>query len=110
MTRRAVLGLLLLLAACQGNDSKQEAAATTTSTSSTTTSTTTPDPVAEGCKAFDENFPAGINLLRISRNERIAEAAKEYDETDTLDADITDDLKAMQEVRYACQAAGYLPR
>ena len=45
-------------------------------------------------------------LLRLNSNERIAEAAKQLD--DAIDLGPTGELaKAVEEIAYACRAAGY---
>jgi hypothetical protein len=47
-----------------------------------------------------------VPLLRLSSNERIAEAAKQLD--DAIDLGPTGELaKAVEEIVYACRAAGY---
>jgi hypothetical protein len=76
MTRRTLPLVLVLLAlvGCQGNDGGQAAPATTTTVAPTTT--TRPDPAEEGCRTFRDDPGRAHELLLISRDERIVEAAK----------------------------------
>jgi hypothetical protein len=77
MTKRTlplVLVLLLALVGCQGDDGGQAATATTTTVAPTTT--TRPDPAEEGCRTFSDDPGRAHELLLISRDERIVEAAK----------------------------------
>jgi hypothetical protein len=108
MTRRAVLVLLLLLASCQGDDGGQQAAPTTTVTTVGPTTTTEPDPAEEGCKAFSDDSLAAVESMVISKDERIVEAAKAYE--DALGQGPSGEfVRATQEVIRACTAAGYEP-
>jgi hypothetical protein len=107
MTRRTlplVLVLLLALVGCQGDDGGQAAPTTTATTVATTT--TRPDPAEEGCRTLGADPSDAVPLLRLSSNERIAEAAKQLD--DAIDLAPTGELaKAVEEIVYACRAAGY---
>ena len=107
MTRRTlplVLVLLLALVGCQGDDGGQAAPTTTATTVATTT--TRPDPAEEGCRTLGADPSEAVPLLRLSSNERIAEAPKQLD--DAIDLGPTGELaKAVEEIVYACRAAGY---
>ena len=107
MTRRTlplVLVLLLALVGCQGDDGGQAAPTTTATTVATTT--TRPDPAEEGCRTLGADPSDAVPLLRLSSNERIAEAAKQLD--DAIDLGPTGELaKAVEEIVYACRATGY---
>jgi hypothetical protein len=110
--RLAVLVLLVvILAGCGASDDAGSQAASTTTTSTTTT-TTAPDPAVAGCKLWERGeFYEAANELLASRDERIVEAVKAWDAADTLDqTDLGAVVRAATEVRYACRAAGYLPR
>jgi hypothetical protein len=104
--RIAVLAVLLLLAACQG-DGAQQAAPTTTATTVAPTTTTQPDPAKFACKEFgDKPFDALEGLL-ISRDERIVNAAKAYEDA-TRGGPTGEFAQAVEEIVRACAAAGYL--
>jgi hypothetical protein len=104
-TRLVFLAVLLLaLVACQDQGEGGHAAPTTTTVASTTT--TRPDPAEEGCRTLGADPSEAVPLLRLSSNERIAEAAKQLD--DAIDLGPTGELaKAVEEIVYACRAAGY---
>jgi hypothetical protein len=109
MTKRTlplVLVLLLALVGCQGDDAGQAAPATTTTVPPTTT--TRPDPAEEGCRTFSDDPGRAHELLLISRDERIVEAAKLLEESE-LQGPTGEMVTAVQEIVRACRAAGYLP-
>ena len=108
MTTRTLPLVLVLLAlvGCQGNDGGQAAPATTTTVAPTTT--TRPDPAEEGCRTFRDDPGRAHELLLISRDERIVEAAKLLEESE-LQGPTGEMVTAVREIIRACTAAGYLP-
>jgi hypothetical protein len=116
MSGRRVLILALaslLLTACGADQSSGSTAATTTA-STTTTTTTAPDTAAAACPELGRSG-ASLDVrgdLRSSRDSRIAEAARAYDEADDpFDGSVDGAVfRALDELIHACQAAGYLAR
>jgi hypothetical protein len=84
----------------------QAAPATTTTVAPTTT--TRPDPAEEGCRTFRDDPGRAHELLLISRDERIVEAAKLLEESE-LQGPTGEMVTAVREIIRACTAAGYLP-
>jgi hypothetical protein len=98
--------VLLALVGCQGDDGGQAAPPTTTTVAPTTT--TRPDPAEEGCRTFRDDPGRAHELLLISRDERIVEAAKLLEESE-LQGPTGEMVTAVREIIRACTAAGYVP-
>jgi ABC-type glycerol-3-phosphate transport system substrate-binding protein len=109
--RRLFGGMALgavLLTGCGGDNAGEQASPSTTATTVAPTTTTKPDPAEEGCKQFEEDDPLdAVELLVISKDNRIVEAAKAFE--DTSDQLSGEAFGAVEEVLRACRAAGYLP-
>jgi hypothetical protein len=108
--KRTLLILVLLLAGCQGIGSGQGQAAQTTTSATTTTvapaTTTKPDPAEEGCTTFRDDPSSAIELLLISRDDRIVAAAREYEAAEPPSGRW---VRTIDELMHACIAAGYEP-
>lgn len=105
MKRGLVLALVLLAGCTSGG----QRAASPTTTSPTTTTTTLPDPAAVGCPKFREEPNEAVEMLVLSRDQRIVEAAQAYRDASGIDIDYAAFSKSIRDIVEACAAAGYLP-
>lgn len=104
--RRWLVVVLVLVAGCAGSGGKDAAAPATTTTTTVAPTTTKPDPGEAGCKKFGNDPDAGKELMLISRDERIVNAAKAYDDA-SGEGPSGAFMRSIDEIVHACQAAGY---
>jgi hypothetical protein len=98
-----------MAAGCAGSNGERAASTTTPAPTTTIAPTTTTDVAEQACRDWEANpDPSGdaLQQLMISRDTRIEEAARAV-ERETANGPTGAWFRALEELRHACQAAGY---